>query len=738
MAAAPAASSPVEFLLRRPPPRQRRRPPLAGAFFAPTGLSGAPLLRALASLASDLLAAGPTRPPPLPQRRNLDALTRRLALLSALLDSLLLALGDEEGQGAAAFSDAANLCFRELYVVLFRADLLVSYVASAGRAWALLRGPQLAASFRDLDAELAVVLDVLPAASLRLSGDAAEHLDLLRARCRRRPPGQYHDPAEAALRDRLLAALRHFELGQPPDRSKLQSLLAQIGISDAASCRAEIEYLEEQILSQEEDTDLPLIGGVVALLRYCLFSLFNPGNTKASRVCPSPGDRQRAPSWGGNDDSSFSVPKEFSCPISLDLMRDPVVVSTGQTYDRPSIIQWIEEGHSTCPNSGQALADNRLVPNRALRSLISQWCGVQGFQFDSPESNEGMIECVAASCSSKAAIEANKATARILVRMLVEGSDNEKPVAAREIRLLAKTGKQNRAFIAELGAIPLLCRLLLSPDWMAQENAVTALLNLSIYEPNKTRIMEQEGCLQLIVSVLKNGWTTEAKENAAATLFSLSVVHDYKKKIMNEPGAVEELASMLTRGTPRGKKDAVMALFNLSTHPESSSRMLESSAVVALIVSLRNDTVSEEAAGALALLMKQPTIVHLVGSSETVITSLVGLMRRGTPKGKENAVSALYEICRRGGSSLAQRVARIPGLNTVIQNITLTGTKRAKKKASLIVKMCQRSQMPSALALGSTLTAVDHSLVGNTTLRRAASFGSGELSNPVSISVPVP
>lgn len=728
--AAPA-SSPVEFLLHRPLPRQRRRPPLAGAFFAPTGLSGAPLLRALASLAADLLGT----PPPPSQRRNIDALMRRLALLSALLDSLLLLLADE---GEAAFSDAANLCFRELYVVLFRADLLVSYVASAARAWALLRAPQLAASFRDLDAELAVVLDVLPAASLRLSWDAAQYLDFLRARCRRRAPAHYHDPAEAALGDCLLAALRHFELGQPPDPSMLRSLLRQIGISDAASCRSEIEYLEEQILNQEEDADLPLIGGVVALLRYCLFSLFDPSNTKLLRVWLSVGNRQRPLSWSCSDDTSFSVPKEFSCPISLDLMRDPVVVSTGQTYDRPSIIQWIEEGHSTCPNSGQALADNRLVPNRALRSLISQWCGVHGFQFDSPESNEGMIECVAVSCSSKAAIEANKATARILVKMLMEGSDNAKPVAARAIRLLAKTGKQNRAFIAELGAIPLLCRLLLSSDWMAQENAVTALLNLSIFEPNKTRIMEQEDCLHLIVSVLKNGLTTEAKENAAATLFSLSVVHDYKKKIMNEPGAVEELASMLTKGTARGKKDAVMALFNLSTHPESSGRMLESSAVVSLIESLRNDTVSEEAAGALALLMKQPSIVYLVGSSETVITSLVGLMRCGTPKGKENAVSALYEICRRGGSTLAQRVARIPGLNTVMQNITLTGTKRAKKKASLIVKMCQRSQMPSALALGSTLAVVDHSLVGNSRLRRAPSFGSGELSNPVSISVPVP
>lgn len=728
MDAPASASSPVEFLLRRPPPR-RRRLPLAGAFFAPTGLSGAPLLRALASLAAGLLAA--PRPPSQP--RNLAALAHRLALLDALLQSLLF---DEPDR----FSDAADLCFRELYVVLFRADLLVSYVASAGRAWALLRGPHLAASFRDLDAELAVVLDVLPAASLRLSHDATGHLDLLRAQCRRRAPGQYHDPDEAALRDRLLAALHQFELGQPPDPSPLKSLLSSIGISDAASCQAEIEYLEEQILSQEEDTDLLLVGGVLALLRYSLFSLFDPGHAKAARYWPSAGNVQRLPSWGGSacDDTSFSVPKEFSCPISLDLMRDPVVVSTGQTYDRPSIIQWIGEGHSTCPNSGQVLADNRLVPNRALRSLISQWCGVYYFQYDSPESNEGMAECVATACSSKAAVEANKATARILVRMLVESSDSSKAVAAKEIRLLAKAGKQNRAFIAELGAIPLLCRLLPSTDQMAQENAVTALLNLSIYEPNKTRIMEQEGCLRLIVSVLQNGWTTEAKENAAATLFSLSVVHDYKKMITNEPGALEKLACMLKKGTPRGKKDAVMALFNLSTHPESSGRMLESSAVVALIESLRNDTVSEEAAGALALLMKQPSVVHLVGSSETVITSLVGLMRRGTPKGKENAVSALYEICRRGGSTLVRRVAKLPGLNTVIQNITLTGTKRAKKKASLIVKMCQRSHMPSPMSLGTTLRVVDHSLVGNSSLRRAASFGSGELSNPVAISVPVP
>ena len=28
------------------------------------------------------------------------------------------------------------------------------------------------------------------------------------------------------------------------------------------------------------------------------------------------------------------VPDQFKCPISLDLMEDPVVLSTGITYDR--------------------------------------------------------------------------------------------------------------------------------------------------------------------------------------------------------------------------------------------------------------------------------------------------------------------------------------------------------------------------------------------------------------------
>ena len=69
-----------------------------------------------------------------------------------------------------------------------------------------------------------------------------------------------------------------------------------------------------------------------------------------------------------------SPPRDFRCPVSLELMCDPVVASSGQTYDRDSITRWFGSGKSTCPKTGQMLADLELVPNKALKNLIVRWC----------------------------------------------------------------------------------------------------------------------------------------------------------------------------------------------------------------------------------------------------------------------------------------------------------------------------------------------------------------------------
>ncbi|GMI92274.1 plant U-box 23 [Hibiscus trionum] len=69
------------------------------------------------------------------------------------------------------------------------------------------------------------------------------------------------------------------------------------------------------------------------------------------------------------------IPTHFLCPISLQLMRDPVTVSTGITYDRESIEEWLFSCRNmACPVTKQALQDTDLTPNHTLRRLIQAWC----------------------------------------------------------------------------------------------------------------------------------------------------------------------------------------------------------------------------------------------------------------------------------------------------------------------------------------------------------------------------
>lgn len=75
------------------------------------------------------------------------------------------------------------------------------------------------------------------------------------------------------------------------------------------------------------------------------------------------------------------VPAHFLCPISMQLMRDPVTVSTGITYDRESIERWLFScKHDTCPVTKQVLTGIDLTPNHTLRRLIQSWCTLNAFE----------------------------------------------------------------------------------------------------------------------------------------------------------------------------------------------------------------------------------------------------------------------------------------------------------------------------------------------------------------------
>ncbi|CAN6439034.1 unnamed protein product [Victoria cruziana] len=69
------------------------------------------------------------------------------------------------------------------------------------------------------------------------------------------------------------------------------------------------------------------------------------------------------------------VPPYFTCPISLQIMRDPVTISSGITYDRESMEKWVfSYKNRACPVTKLPIIDLTMTPNHTLRRLIQRWC----------------------------------------------------------------------------------------------------------------------------------------------------------------------------------------------------------------------------------------------------------------------------------------------------------------------------------------------------------------------------
>ncbi|KAJ0704092.1 putative U box domain, armadillo-like helical, Zinc finger, RING/FYVE/PHD-type [Helianthus annuus] len=509
--------------------------------------------------------------------------------------------------------------------------------------------------------------------------------------------------------------------------------------------------------------------------------------------------------------NTVPIPPDFCCPLSLELMTDPVIVSSGQTYERGYIRNWIDLGLTVCPKTMQTLVHTNLIPNYTVKALIASWCESNNVNLPDPvksmirqeeaslvnhvhsssedsmpelenesvelnESGERIVDlggpaaispprnespgCGGADdgsvehshgsneesspqvvtgnssdASGEVMAEAHPAVAatsaapqtdpheyslrfrtrprnpiwrrpserfgpRIIssvpetrsdlgeietqVKKLIDDlsgtSLDTVKNATFELRLLARHDKDIRNVIANCGAINLLIGLLYSPDQNIQENAVTALLNLSINDINKTTI-GNSNAIEPLIHVLETG-SSEAKENSAATLFSLSVIEENKIKI-GRSGAIGPLVDLLGNGTPRGKKDAATALFNLSTFHENKGRIVQAGAVRFLV------DLMDPAAGlvdkAVAVLSNLATIPEgraRIGQ-EGGIPMLVEVVELGSARAKENAAAALLQLCTNSNRfcNMVLHEGAIPPLAA----LSHTGTPRAKEKAQSLL-----------------------------------------------------
>ena len=69
-----------------------------------------------------------------------------------------------------------------------------------------------------------------------------------------------------------------------------------------------------------------------------------------------------------------TIPDSFLCPLTLDIMWDPVLDCEGNTYERYAIERWLSQNRRS-PISQEPCHPKMLISNRALRDIIHQSMG---------------------------------------------------------------------------------------------------------------------------------------------------------------------------------------------------------------------------------------------------------------------------------------------------------------------------------------------------------------------------
>jgi hypothetical protein len=81
--------------------------------------------------------------------------------------------------------------------------------------------------------------------------------------------------------------------------------------------------------------------------------------------------------------TSTNVPPEFICPLTLEIMTEPVMTRLGHNFELSALLKWLD-GHEVCPLTRNPMTLKDIIVNRALKANIRAWRKVTG-QEDKPK-----------------------------------------------------------------------------------------------------------------------------------------------------------------------------------------------------------------------------------------------------------------------------------------------------------------------------------------------------------------
>jgi len=330
------------------------------------------------------------------------------------------------------------------------------------------------------------------------------------------------------------------------------------------------------------------------------------------------------------------APEHFVCPITQDVMNDPVILNTaaGRSYEREALVEWLRRNPYKDPVTGVASFEPLgFTPNRSLLEAICEWrrrhpaahappkpacrpavryagtadAASQLVAAGDSETRQSAARALAAFCDNWTAD--NKIAARAagaippLVAML-----RRAPEADAAALALWKLSREdgNKVAIANAGAIPPLVVLVTSGTDVVKENAAAALMTLAVNNDGVKVAIVDAAAIPPLVLLIESG-TTGAKEKAAATLRNLAV-HNSNKVLIAKAGGIPPLVNLVRRGASGAKEQAAAALWNLAFNNNDNVVAIDEAGAIPPLVELAksgSDEAKAFAAGALDALYAQ-------------------------------------------------------------------------------------------------------------------------------------
>ncbi|KAE8676533.1 E3 ubiquitin-protein ligase PUB22 [Hibiscus syriacus] len=302
----------------------------------------------------------------------------------------------------------------------------------------------------------------------------------------------------------------------------------------------------------------------------------------------------------------IDVPSFFICPISLEIMKDPVTVSTGITYDRESIEKWMFSGkNTTCPVTKQVISDCEITPNHTLRRLIQSWCmlnashGIERIPTPKPPISKAQI-----------------------IKLINDAKSPQQQIKClKSLQSIASENSTNKRCIESSGAVDFLVSIVNNSDSSASlvAEALSILYNLQLTEASLKNLMcKNSDFIRCLTRVMQRG---SYESRAYAVLLSKSMVEvaDPMKLINLRPELfVESIQVLRDQISKQASKASLQLLATICPWGRNKVKAAEAG-VVPVIIDMLLDSSLERRACEMVLIVLDAVCKCAEGRSELLL-----------------------------------------------------------------------------------------------------------------------